>query len=113
MTQFRPISLCNVEYKIISKAMVNGFKTILDICIDEAQATFVLGRQITGNALIAYEILQSLKEKKEGTWRQFALKLDMSKSYDRVEWKFIEQSDCKEQIGASLGVEFRVIWKNI
>ncbi|KAA3486767.1 reverse transcriptase [Gossypium australe] len=91
MTQLRPISLCNVEYKIISKAVVNRFRTILDICIDEAQVTFVPRRQITGNALIAYEVLQSLKEKKERTQGQFMLKLEMSKAYNMVEWNFIEQ----------------------
>lgn len=64
--------------------MVSRFKNVLDKCIDEAQATFVLGRQITDNALIAYEVLHSLKKKWDGTKGYFALKLDMSKAYNRV-----------------------------
>lgn len=58
---------------------------VLDKCIDEAQGAFLLGRQITDNILIAYEILHSFKRRKTRSHRSFALKLDMSKAYDRVE----------------------------
>lgn len=44
-------------YKIIAKAIANRFPLVLNLCIDKAQVAFVLGRQITDNALIAYEIL--------------------------------------------------------
>lgn len=64
MTQFRPISLCNVLYKVIVKVIVNRFRTLLDDCINEAQAKFVPSRQIIDNVLIAYEIFHSLKLKK-------------------------------------------------
>lgn len=57
MIQFRPISLCNVLYKIMAKVMVNKFREFLDRCVDKAQATFVLGRQITDNAFIVYNVL--------------------------------------------------------
>lgn len=57
--------------------VLNRFRTVLDKCIDDAQATFVLGRQITDNALIAYDVLQSLKQKRSGVRGHFAMKLDM------------------------------------
>lgn len=85
LTQFRPISLCNVLYKIIVTAIVARMRPFLDFCIDEAQCAFIPGRQISDNTLIAYEVLYFLKMKKKGKQGNFALNLDLSKAYDRVE----------------------------
>ncbi|KAA3469841.1 reverse transcriptase [Gossypium australe] len=89
MSHFRPISLCNVIYKIIAKVLVNRMSDILGDCINEAQGAFIPGRLISDNMLIAYEVLHSLKMKKNGRRGNFSLKLDMSKAYDRVEWDFL------------------------
>ncbi|KAH1072683.1 hypothetical protein J1N35_025011 [Gossypium stocksii] len=62
---------------------------VLGCCIDEAQRAFIPGRLISNNVLIAYKVIHSLKMKKRGKKGNFALKLDMSKAYDRVEWDFL------------------------
>lgn len=89
MGHFRPISLCNIIYKIMAKVLVNRMSDTLGVCINEAQGAFIPGRLISDNVLIAYEVLHSLKMKKKCKKGNFALKLDMSKAYDRVEWDFL------------------------
>ncbi|KAA3470958.1 reverse transcriptase [Gossypium australe] len=77
--------------KIISKTIANKFQKALDYCIDPAQSAIVPGRLITDNVLLAYEILHSMRNKRMGKKGLMALKIDMSKTYDRVEWDFLKQ----------------------
>ena len=91
LAEFRPISLCNVVYKIIAKCLVNRLRPILGDIISEEQSAFVPGRLITDNALIAFECTHYIKQEKDPDKSFCAYKLDLSKAYDRVDWRFLEQ----------------------
>lgn len=65
MINFRVIILCNVIYKIIAKSIRNRFQRVLDRCVDKAQGAFVLGRLISDNILLAYELLHTFSQKKK------------------------------------------------
>ena len=82
---FYPISFCNVVYKLISKVLVNWLKKFLSIAILESQSAFLSSRLISDNVLVAFETLHYLETKTNGKMGQMALKLDMSKAYDKVE----------------------------
>jgi len=85
---FRPISLCNSFYKIISKILVNRMRPLLAKIIDPVQSAFVPKRSIHDNILLTHEIMNKFKHMK-GKKAWVALKLDMEKAYDRVEWPFL------------------------
>lgn len=81
---YRPISLCNVAYKIVSKILANQIRRVLEELISPFQSAFVPGRWIAENSVLAEEVMHSIKRKK-GRKGILGLKLDMSKAYDRVE----------------------------
>lgn len=90
---FRPISLCNVIYKVIAKSLVNRLKTVLSEVISKNQSAFVLERLITNNIVAAYEVLHSMKTWQKDKVGSMALKLDIFKAYDRVEWPISQRSN--------------------
>jgi hypothetical protein len=85
---FRPISLCNVIYKIISKCIANRLKPHLPDYIHPSQQAFIEGRRISDNIIVAQEISHSFQLAR---WKHkaFMLKIDLAKAFDRLEWNFI------------------------
>ncbi|XP_043809034.1 uncharacterized protein LOC110606238 [Manihot esculenta] len=91
ITQFRSISLCNVLYKLITKVLVNRLQQVLTSLIGPEQNSFVPGRQITDNVVIYQEALHTMGKMNGGN-RFMALKINLEKAYDRLEWSFIDWS---------------------
>ncbi|XP_021733398.1 uncharacterized protein LOC110700199 [Chenopodium quinoa] len=91
MSEFRPISLCNVLYKLVPKTIVLRLKHILPDIVTENQSAFVSGRLITDNALITLELFHTMKKRSRSRKGSIALKRDMSKVYDQVEWGFLRK----------------------
>ncbi|KAG7564477.1 Ribonuclease H-like superfamily [Arabidopsis suecica] len=91
ITQFRPISLCNVLFKTITKAMVGRLKGVMTRLIGSAQSSFIPGRLSTENIVVVQEAVHSMRRKK-GRKGWMLLKLDLEKAYDRIRWDFLEDT---------------------
>ncbi|CAA7042576.1 unnamed protein product [Microthlaspi erraticum] len=91
VTQFRPISLCNVLFKTITKAMVTRLKSIMPKLIGLAQSSFIPGRLSVDNIVVVQEAVHSMRRKK-GKKGWMLLKLDLEKAYDRIRWDFLEDT---------------------
>ncbi|CAN1120865.1 Transposon TX1 uncharacterized 149 kDa protein [Linum perenne] len=96
VSNFRPISLCNVTYKTITKCIANRIKSVMQGLTHPSQTSFVPGRHITDNIIMVQEVVHSLR-----TWRGkkrfMVIKLDLAKAYDKIEWRFVR--DTIEQAG--------------
>jgi hypothetical protein len=90
LKDFRPISLCNVIFKVVSKCLVNRLRPLLEDIIAPVQSAFIPGRLITDNALIAFECIHAIQTGSAARRNFCAYKLDMAKAYDRVDWRFLE-----------------------
>jgi len=75
---YRPVSLCNIVYKIVTKVIVARLRLHLDKLISPVQAAFVPGRKGLDNAIIVQEVIHSIT-KKRGEVGYMALKIDLEK----------------------------------
>lgn len=89
MSEFRPINLTGVLAKvIITKVLVNRLQQILPELVSAQQYAFIKGRLISDNFVIAHEMTHFIDTKSGGKTVYVAMKLDMSKAYDRLKWSF-------------------------
>lgn len=102
MKDLRPIALCNVVYKVVAKVLANCLKVVLDKCISDTQSAFVPDRSILDNAMAAIEVIHHMKSKVKGKIGDVALKLDISKAYDIIDWRYLR--------GVMLKMSFTYQW---
>lgn len=87
MKDYRPISLCNVIYKVISKVLANRLKCILPRVISQNQSAFVKERLLMENVLLATELVKDYH--KDSISPRCAMKIDIAKAFDSVQWEFL------------------------
>lgn len=84
---FRPISLLNFSYKVISRILASTLAGILPLLISKHQSAFFNGRTIHHHVALAHELFHQLKSKIRGD--SVGLKLDISKAFDKLQWNFL------------------------
>ncbi|PKU59193.1 Putative ribonuclease H protein [Dendrobium catenatum] len=87
ISEYRPIALCNVIYKIIAKVLAERMKPVMNLIVKDNQAGFVKSRVSTDNILLANEILFFAGKRRN--YNTFCAKLDIKKAFDSVSRKFL------------------------
>ena len=93
------------HHKLVTKTIANRLKIFLPNLISRSQSSFALGRPIIDSVIVEFELLHSLGKKNNGKKGFMVLKLDMSKSYNQVEWPFV--------IKVMEGIVFPVHWSSL
>ncbi|XP_074308635.1 uncharacterized protein LOC141643387 [Silene latifolia] len=89
ISQFRPISLCNVIYRAASKCIALRLRKVTNNIIGQNQNAFLPGRLISDTGFLGHEIISYINQRRSGTRCFGAIKLDMNKAFDRVSWPFL------------------------
>ena len=86
---WRPISLLNISYKILSTCIANRLQSVLPKIIHNSQKGFMKGRYIGDNIRTLYDIIEYTKV---SGIPGLIVAIDFEKAFDSVSWSFIEKS---------------------
>ena len=87
LKNWRPISLLNVDYKIISKAITSRLSRVLASIVDPDQTCSVPGRSISSNVVLIRDVLSYIERTDETA---ILVSLDQEKAFDRVDRSFLK-----------------------
>ena len=91
LNNYRPISLCNTIYKMVTKIIEARMRPLPPNLISPLPSAFISSRQGVDTIIIAQELIHSMARKK-GRGGVMAIKLDLEKAYDRLERSFIRDT---------------------
>ena len=89
---WRPISLLNVDFKIISTALTNRLKNVMNDLISSSQSAYIKGRCIAENSRLVFDIIQKVNDEKRAG---FIVAADFEAAFESVSWSFLSSTlDC-------------------
>ncbi len=109
MKNWRPITLLNCDYKILSSCIATRLKSILPKIISDSQKGFMKGRYIGENTRLVYDLMHFLEtHQKPGV----LLLVDFEKAFDSIEWSYIQAILKKYNFGSGIRKWIHTLYKN-
>ena len=86
ISNWRPISLLNADYKILTRALSERISKVLPFIINEDQTCIVKGRTIHHNTALIRDIIDFSNDQNINA---YILSIDQMKAFDKVDWNFM------------------------
>lgn len=106
---YRPVSLLNVDYKILTSILTTRLKSMLPYCIHQSQAGFIKGREVRDNLRKVCNMVNHVHETKVPTLFAFS---DAEKAFDRLQWDFMQAVLAKMDFGPVFLEWINIIYSN-
>ena len=104
---WRPISLLNVDFKIISAALTNRLKSVMNVVISPSQSAYIQGRSIEENSRLVYDVIEHLKiNGKSGS----IIAADFESAFESISWSFLSQALERYNFGPNFRRMIEVIY---
>ena len=109
LSNWRPISLLNTDYKILASVLANRLKSVLSSCISSDQNAYLKGRFISNNIRLIDDVISHMhKHKKSGA----ILFLDLEKAFDKVNRDFLYRVLEKFNFGSQFINYIKTLYNN-
>ncbi len=109
LENYRPLSLLNTDYKILTKVLANRIKEVVGSIVSPSQAYSIKGRDITDTICTIRDVVEGMGKDGKGG---LVLSIDLNKAFDRVEHSFIEQTMGKFGFGERIQKWIKLIYEN-
>ena len=110
MKNFHPISLLNVDYKIVTRAISGRFLGVTGTVLDYDQTCGIPGRTISANLMLIRDLIEYVDR---ADMPLALLSLDQEKAFDRVDWGFLQHILVKVSFGDSFWSWISLFYTNV
>ena len=110
LENLRPISLLNVDYKILTKVITKRIEKVLPTLINSDQTGYVKGRYIGENVRLIYDVIHYMdKSNRKG----IAIFLDFKKAFDSIEWNYLLETLQLFNFGHDIQNWIKIFYNNV